>query len=190
MFILLKILKPVTFLFLRNQSVTLFHSCVFRPGTNNFQTNRLFTMIFELPGIVSNNSINLDPEQIKIGPGINKNLLIFQVSGIWGQSKDTYRSRGITRVPSGEMSRRQSASEGRSSGPCRTETLAMFCVGFGPFHNMSVKKMFFNSWWFPLKFLQNFTSHIHQYFHWFLGIFSTHYRWWLQRDTWFHRQHL
>ena len=59
--ILLEIFEPITFLFLQNQSVTRFYSCVFRPGTNNFQTSGLFTMIFELSGIVSNNSVSSDP---------------------------------------------------------------------------------------------------------------------------------
>ena len=36
-FILLEIFKPVTFLFLRSQSVTRLFLCIFIPGTNNFQ---------------------------------------------------------------------------------------------------------------------------------------------------------
>ena len=77
-FILFEIFKPLTFLFLRNQSVTQFRLCVFRPGTNNFQTSGQFTLIFELSGIVSSNLVNSDLVRIKQGPvrmfgsGMNK----------------------------------------------------------------------------------------------------------------------
>ena len=127
----------------------------------------------------------------EIGLGMNKNLLIFQFSEIWGQKEDTYHWRGITRVPSGGQPHRRSAIEGRRDGPCRTETLAMRRVRFVLFHNISVKIIFFNSWRILWKFLQGLTSGIHQHFHWFLGVFSTHCRYiWLQRDTWFLRQYL
>ena len=42
-------------------------------------------------------------------------------------------------------------SEGQHDGPCRTETLEMRCGGFGIFHNISVKTMFFSSWWIFFK---------------------------------------
>ena len=71
-FILLEIFKPVTFSFLRNQSVTRLYLCVFRPGTNNFQINGQLTMIFEISGIVSSNLINSDPVRVGIGSGKNK----------------------------------------------------------------------------------------------------------------------
>ena len=60
-FILLEIFKPVTFSFLRNQSVTWLCLCVFRPGANNFRTNGQLAMIFEISGIVGSNLVNSDP---------------------------------------------------------------------------------------------------------------------------------
>ena len=61
---------------------------------------------------------------------MNKTFQIFEVLRTkW----DTYRLLGITQVNSGEQLRRQSASEGRRNGSCRTETLAMRRVRFGLF---------------------------------------------------------
>ena len=95
----------------------------------------------------------------KLGSGMDKNriryekknLLIFQFSEKWGQSEDTYCSRGITRVPSGEQSHCQSASEGWCNSPCQTETLAMHRVGFDLFQDISIKTVFINSLGFLFK---------------------------------------
>ena len=171
----------------------------FGSGMNKIGSGKKKSRIqYKYFGSSVNKSLGQSMATNKFGSGMNKigSLWIkisqfFQFSEIWGQREDTYCSRGIMQVPSEEQSLRQSASEGLRDGPCWTETLAMQRVRFGLFHNISLKTIFFNSWRFLLKSLQNLTSSIHQHFHWFLGIFSTHYRYiWLQRGIWFRRQHL
>ena len=137
----------------------------------------------------------------KIVSGMNKIGSGITISDpVWINSPDSFPTFWDLRTKGGyisftrnfrKQSRRQSANEERCDGPCRTEALAMPCVGFGLFHNISIKTIFFNGWQFLLKFLKNLTSGTYQHFHWFLRIFSTHSRHiWLQRGTWFYRQHL
>ena len=38
-----------------------------------------------------------------------------------------------------------------ATAPARQRHIAMRRVGFGLFHNISVKTMFFNNWWFSLN---------------------------------------
>ena len=107
----------------------------------------------------------------------------------WGFG--TYRSRGITRVPSGEQPHRRSTSEGRRDGPCRTETLAMCCVRFGLFHVISVKviymvignslKNLFQSFAWQYANNSSISQGLLAFFYWQI---------WLQLGTWNYKQHL
>ena len=58
---LLEIFKPVTSYFYKINQLLSFTHVFSDPVQIIFQTNGLFTMIFELSRIVSNNSVNSDP---------------------------------------------------------------------------------------------------------------------------------
>ena len=103
----------------------------------------------------------------KIVSGMNKIGSGITISDpVWINSPDSFPTFWDLRTKGGyisftrnfrKQSRRQSANEERCDGPCRTEALAMPCVGFGLFHNISIKTIFFNGWQFLLKFLKNLT---------------------------------